>query len=66
VARKPEYVTIFVRIPKTRANKVLKAKIKAYAGLNGITLSEWMLEAMLAYQEEQKKNPNFRRIVEGR
>jgi len=61
-----KHIVFFLRVPDTRSNRALKAKVKAYTNLNGMTLTEWLLEAMNAYMTEQQKNPKFRRIVEGR
>ena len=54
----------FVRMENTPENRAIYAKTKAYAALNGCSISEWYIDAMKAYHIEQRKNPNFRSVVE--
>ena len=63
-AKKPVWFSYLIRLRNTPENRAIFAKTKAYAALNGMTIADWYLEAMKSYHTEQRKNPNFRSVVE--
>ena len=53
-----------ITLRRTPRRVELKEKTKAYAWLQGKTLTEWLDEQMVRYTAEMHKIERFRRIVE--